>query len=597
MARTRLSTESEHLSNAALPAAALRAVFREGYGLQELRRDLLAGVSVGIIAVPLAMALAVAAGVPPQHGLYTAIVAGFFAALLGGSRFNVSGPTAAFVVVLAPIFTAFGLSGLLIASALAGCMLIAMGLMRLGQLIQFIPYPVTTGFTSGIATVIATLQLKDFFGLQPDHTPEHFVERVVGLLQAAHTASPAEAVVGALTLAVLLLSPRVLRGVPAPLVGLTFGAVLAAVLSHFVDGFTVATLGTRFTTVVGDVSYAGIPPLPPHFAMPWTLPGPNGEALPITLTLLRTLVPAAFTIAMLGAIETLLTSVVADGASRTRHDPDAELVAQGIANIISPFFGGMPATAAMSRTSAVILNGAVSPIAAMTHSVTVLVAVVLIAPILRYLPMASLAALLLVVAWNMSEVKHFIHIVRVAPRSDVTVLLTCFGLTVVFDMVVAVSVGVVLAALLFMRRMAEVTHATLADPQTIRLHADVPPGVLVYDIAGPLFFGAAQKAIGTLHVVDPGTRVAIVRLEQVPAMDATALVALESALVQLRDGGVFTILCGLQEQPRKLIETDIASGYLASMALAGTTDDALALAREHLALPPRPRTARHNAIV
>jgi SulP family sulfate permease len=549
-----------------LPAAALRAVLREGYNRRDFKADLLAGLVVGIVALPLAMALAIGVGVPPQHGLYTAIVAGALVAALGGSRTQVSGPTAAFIVVLAPIYSRFGMAGLLISGAMGGVLLVAMGLARFGQFIQYIPHPVTTGFTAGIATVIATLQVKDVLGLRPAGAPEHFFGRVAGMFEARHSATVAEPLVAAATLAMLVYLPRRIKRVPAPLIALPVAALLAAALAHFTPAHAVATIASRFHVRLGDRIFAGVPPLPPLPMLPWRAAGPGGAPFVLSLATLRELLSGAFAVAMLGGIESLLSAVIADGMAGTRHDPDAELLALGVANIITPFLGGIPATGAIARTATNIRSGARSPIAAIVHAATVLLAVVLLAPLIGYLPMAGLAALLLLVAWNMSEVKHFGHILRVAPRSDVLVLVTCYALTVAFDMVVAVSVGVVLAALLFMRRMAEITHAKLtsqvdaagAGGGAVNVAAGIPPAltgqIAVYDIAGPLFFGAAQKAMASLSEIAPRIRLVIIRMEHVPVMDATGLVALESALAQLSKTGCTAILTGLQRQPAQLLE-------------------------------------------
>jgi SulP family sulfate permease len=558
MARTRYQAGVDRIKTRDLPGGALRAVLREGYSRADLRADVLAGLVVGVVALPLAMALAIAVGVAPQHGLYTSIVAGLVVAALGGSRLQVTGPTAAFIVILAPIYARFGMAGLLLSGLMGGLILIAIGLARLGQFIEFIPHPVTTGFTAGIATVIATLQLKDVFGLRLARAPEGFFDRLAVMWQARGTASGTELAVAATTLALLLLAPRLTKRVPAPLVAIPLSAVVAAALNHFAPGHAVATIATRFHATVGDHLVAGVPPLPPLPILPWHTPGPGGVPLPLTLATVRELLSGAFAVAMLGGIESLLSAVIVDGMAGTRHDPDAELLAQGIGNVLAPFFGGIPATGAIARTATNFRSGGRSPIAAMTHALTVLAAVLVLAPIIGYLPMAGLAALLLLVAWNMSELKHFGHIVRVAPRSDVLVLLTCFVLTVVFDMVVAVSVGVVLAALLFMRRMADITQARLADGAPDKgietpIPDDLRTRVAVYDIAGPLFFGAAQKAVGSLGAVAGRLKVLIVRLDHVPVMDATGLVALESAIAMLSKRGCATILTGLQAQPAGLI--------------------------------------------
>jgi SulP family sulfate permease len=541
VARTRYKAQLGPIALRALPAAALRAVLREGYGKSQLRADALAGLVVGIVALPLCMALAIAVGAPPQHGLYTGIVAGFLVALLGGSRTQVTGPTAAFIVILAPIVARHGMTGLLLSGLLGGLMLILMGLLRLGRLIEFIPYPVTTGFTAGIGTVIACLQLKDVLGLRVAGNPQHFVERLGAMFAARGTASVWELLVGGLTLAILIGLPRYSRRVPAPLVALPVAAVVAVVLSR--AGLPVATIASRFHTEVGGRIFDGIPPLPPLPMLPWDH---------VSFALLRELLPGAFAVAILGAIESLLSAVVADGMAHTRHDPDAELLALGIGNLITPFFGGIPATGAIARTATNIRSGGRSPVAAMIHAVTVLAAMMALAPLIGRLPMAGLAALMLLVAWNMSDAKHFVHVMKVAPRSDVAVLLTCYGLTVLFDMVIAVSVGVVLAALLFMRRMAEVSQTRLIDAAHPGAPPNLPRGVFIYDISGPLFFGAAQKAMATLTMVEKA-RAVILEMSGVPAMDATGLVALESAIEELRQRGCLCVLVALQPQPRKVL--------------------------------------------
>jgi SulP family sulfate permease len=523
----------------------LREALREGYGLGDLRADLMAGAVVGVVALPLSMALAIASGVPPQHGLYTAIVAGLVIALLGGSRVQVSGPTAAFVVILSPIATQFGLGGLLVATLLAGVLLVAMGIGRLGRFIEFVPYPVTTGFTAGIAIVIGTLQIRDLLGLTVPQLPEHYLERLLVLVRALPSLRWSDALVAAFTLAVLLLWPRVSRRVPGPLVALASAAVGALLLTWFVPGFEVATIRSRFS---------GIPQVPPLPVLPWHLPGPDGRPLVLSLALVRELMPPAFAIAMLGAIESLLSAVVADGMTGRKHDADVELMAQGVGNLLAPFFGGIAATGAIARTAANVRSGARSPLASVAHALVVLLAVLVLAPALGYLPMASLAALLLLVAWNMSESKHFVHMVRAAPRSDVAVLLTCFGLTVLFDMVVSVTAGVLMAALLFMRRMAEVSGVKLVGEGHPDLPASLPRGVILYDIAGPLFFGAAEKAFTALRSVERRhLRVVVLDLEDVPAIDATGLFHLDSLVTDLDKAGVEVVMMGLQDQPLRAL--------------------------------------------
>jgi SulP family sulfate permease len=580
MPRTRLSGPGESVPLRALPAAALRHVLREGYGLADLRADLLAGAVVGVVAVPLSMALAIASGVAPQHGLYTAIVAGGLVALLGGSRVQITGPTAAFVVVLAGVSERFGLGGLLLATVLAGALLLALGLVRLGSLVQFVPYPVTMGFTAGIGVVIATLQVRDFAGLEIAQLPSHWVERVIALAGALPTARWPELATGLATLAVLLGWPRITRAVPAPLVALGAAAAGAALCTQIVPGFRVDTVASRFAFAAQGA---------PLFVLPWQLPGADGRPLALGFDLVRELAPAAFAIAMLGAIESLLCAVVADGMTGTKHDPDAELLAVGVGNLVVPFFGGFAATGAIARTATGVRSGARSPLAAVFHAGFVLAAVLALAPLLGRLPMASLAALLLVVAWNMSEAKHFANMVRIAPRSDVFVLLTCFGLTIFFDMVVAVTAGVLLAALLFMRRMAELSSVTLVGRGHAALVPPLPPGVILYDVAGPLFFGAAQKAMGAIESVAGGVRTVVLDLRDVPAMDATGLVNLDSAVRGLVRRGIQVILGGVQPQPLRVLSRAGWASEEGKLVICEHFDDAVALAR--LLVPPAPPQA------
>ncbi len=532
----------------------LRRAFAAGYGRADLRADVLAGLVVGVVALPLSMALAIASGAPPEHGLYTAIVAGALTAVLGGSRVQVSGPTAAFVVLLAPISARHGMQGLVLASAMAGVLLVAMGVFKLGRLVRFVPYPVTTGFTAGIGVVIATLQIQPFLGLRDTHANSEagWIERVADLGHALPSFSAADLAVGALTLAALIGWRHLRTSFPAPLVGLVVGALVALAIEHFAAGADVSTLRERFG---GPGRPDGVPRALPQWFLPWNLPGAGGaDPLPLGLDLLRALLPAALAIAMLGAIESLLSALVADGLSGDRHDPDAELVALGLGNLASSAFGGFAATGAIARTATNIRSGARSPIAALVHAGFVLAVLLALAPALGYLPMASLAALLLVVAFDMSEVRHVVRTLRTAPRSDVLVLLTCFALTVLMDMTVAVAVGMALASLLFMRRMVEIGGARLHSERHAEHGLALPPGVIVYDIAGPLFFGAAHKATGPLVDLNTGgLRAVLLDLLDVPAIDATGIVNLRSASERLTKHGVRVILVGLSAQPAQAL--------------------------------------------
>lgn len=571
-------------------AYAVRRVLARGYRRADLRADLLAGLVVGIVAIPLSMALAMAVGVSPEHGLYTAVVAGALTAALGGSKFQVTGPTAAFVVILAPVVAKYQLAGLLTAGMMAGAMLIALGAAGLGRLIRFVPYPVTTGFTTGIAVVIATLQLENLFGLHPGELPESYVGKVSALIAARDTASGAELGIGLGTLMLLVVVPRLTRRVPAPLIAIGLAAVIAAALHYLVPGFDVSTIGTRFCATIDGETVRGIPGALPVPHVPWI-----GH---LSWDMIRDLFPAAVAIALLGAIESLLSAVIADGMTGTRHDPNTEIVALGIANVVTPFFGGIAATGALARTATNIRAGARSPFAAIAHAGVVLLAIVALAPVLAYVPMASLAALLLVVAWNMSEVRHFIGILRLGARSDIAVLVTCFVLTVVMDMVVAVTVGFLLAALLFMRRMAALTEGTL-DPGGDALDDDdeareanaLPPGVARYRINGPLFFGAAETAMEALHASSSdGFQVMILDLSRVPAIDTTGFTALEDAIKALVRRRKQVILCGPLPRPRAIFEnaalTQRHAGVHATDGLAAAIALAGALVGEATAPPP-----------
>jgi SulP family sulfate permease len=558
----------------------LRSRLREGYGRKDLRADLMAGLVVGVVALPLSMALAIASEVPPQHGLYTAMVAGVVCALLGGTRFQITGPTAAFVVILVPVVREFGIGGLLVAGMLAGLIQIGMGLAKLGRLMTFIPHPVTTGFTAGIAVVIATLQLKDVLGIDMPRAAKTYFDGWRLMWHARGTISGWEIAVAGFTLALLIGVPKLTRKVPAPLIALTAAAAAAALGAHFIEGFDVVTIGSKYAAT------GGIPRQPPLPLLPWDMPGPGGRSFALDWATIQALMPSAFAIAMLGAIESLLAAVVGDTMSGTRHEPNSELIAVGIGNVICPFFGGIPATGALARTATNINAGATSPLSAVVHSAFVLGCTVALAPLVGFLPMAAMAALLLIVAKNMSEARHFAHLLRVAPRSDVIVLLTCFSFTVIFDMVIAVSVGVVLAALLFMRRMAEISDTTL-ETEAVESF-ELPKGIRVYEIAGPLFFGAAQKAVNIVGQVGKEHGTVVLNLSKVPVMDATGMVALETMLAKLRRTGLKTILAGVNPQPAELLARAGIEKVPGVIAFAPDLDTALSMAIVHTARVRRP---------
>lgn len=528
--------------------AALRDSLRDGYSLATLRGDLLAGITVGIIAIPLAMALAIAVGVAPQHGLYTGIIGGLIIALAGGSRFNISGPTAAFVVILLPITQAYGLGGLLLVTGMSGVILLTLGLARMGNLIQFVPYPVVMGFTAGIGIVIATLQVKDFFGLQNVGQHESYLDQLQALVSAVPSIQLGDTLVGFATLLVLISWPYLTRRVPGHLVALLAGSLLAAVLMQL--DLQVSTLGSRFSYEIDGITHAGIPPFAPQWLLPWTLPGADGTPLQVDFNLLRELLPFALAVAMLGAIESLLCALVADGMANTRHDPNAELVGQGLGNIVVPFFGGITATAAIARTATSVRSGARTPMAGVFHALVILLAVVLLADLFAYLPMASLAAMLLIVAWNMSEVPHVLHMLRIGPRQDVWVLLICLLLTVLFDMVLAVGVGLLLASGLFIKRMVDLSQgAKIPRHQHLAL-STLPDSVALYQINGPLFFAAADKALSAMGRYDEDIRFLAIDMQAVPSMDMSALVLFEKALKDLDRRGIRTYLIGVNASVR-----------------------------------------------
>src|SRR5690554_1577521 len=508
--------------------SALRQAFASGYSLNSLKGDISAGLTVGIIAIPLAMALAIAVGVPPQHGLYTVLIGGSLIALTGGSRFNVSGPTAAFVVILLPITQQFGVGGLLLCTTMAGVILIAMALLRAGALLQFIPYPVTLGFTAGIGVVIATLQIKDAFGLENIEPAANYIEQITALASAFPSIHLGDTLVAAITLAVLIIWPRFVPKIPGHLVALTVGSFVGLALNN--ADISVATLGQRFSYVVDGVSHPGIPPFLPSFMWPWEFSGPDGKPLVLSFELFRQLLAPAFAIAMLGAIESLLCAVVADGMAGTKHDPNGELLGQGIGNVVAPLFGGITATAAIARSAANVRAGAYSPIAAIIHALVVLLAILVLAPAFTYLPMAALGAMLLMVAWNMSEPRQVIQTLRTAPLNDVLVLLTCLILTVLFDMVLAVGVGLLLAAGLFIKSMSEMTDTASINRAAFSELDSLPDSVAMYAIRGPLFFGAAEKALSTLRRFSADLEVVIIDFSAVPVLDMTALTVLQNLI-------------------------------------------------------------------
>ncbi|MDU9048660.1 MAG: C4-dicarboxylic acid transporter DauA [Candidatus Electrothrix sp. Rat3] len=546
----------------------------------EMQANVLAGLTVGVIALPLSMALAIASGVPPQHGLYTAMVAGIVIALTGGSKVNISGPTAAFVVILLPIVQKFGIGGLLVSGMMAGLILILMGVGKLGRLIEIVPYPVTVGFTAGIGVVIGTFQIKDFLGLNIESMSGHYLDKLSALVLALPSLNWQETLIGASTLAVLLIWPRFRSKVPGHLVALLLGSLAAWLLSRIVSDFSVATIGSRFHFEINGITGNGIPPILPSFEWPWNLPGADGNPIGLNFKLVRLLFPSAITIAILGALESLLCAVVADGMSGKKHNPNDELIGQGIGNLLVPLFGGIPATAAIARTAANIKAGGTMPFSSVIHGLFILIGILLLAPLLSYIPMSSMAALLLIVAWNMSEARHFIRTVRIAPREDVFVLIICFLLTVLFDMTVAVAVGMGLAAVLFIRRTISLTHTSTIESS--HSNYELPDNTVVYDINGPLFFGSAQKALNTISTVQPDVRIVILDMSEVTMLDMSAIVAMESIANDLSARNIGLIINNLQ--PRMILKLRRAGirKRIGKVAFSRSLEDGFGAARKML---------------
>jgi SulP family sulfate permease len=506
-------------------SAVIEACWKEKYSIARFTRDLIAGVTVGIIAIPLAMALAIGSGVAPQYGLYTAAVAGIVIALSGGSRYSVSGPTAAFVVILYPVSQQFGLGGLLVATLMSGVFLILFGLARFGRLIEYIPVSVTLGFTSGIGITIGTMQIKDFLGLQVAHMPEHYLQKVGALGMALPTFNPGDAAIGIVTLGTLILWPRLRLRLPGHLPALLAGCAVMGIVN--LAGGHVATIGSQFHYVLADGTQGnGIPQLLPQLVLPWNLPN---STFTLSWASLQALLPAAFSMAMLGAIESLLCAVVLDGMTSTRHKANSELIGQGLGNIVAPFFGGITATAAIARSAANVRAGATSPVSAIIHSVLVVMALLVLAPLLSWLPLSAMAALLLMVAWNMSEAHKVVNLLRRGPKDDIIVMLMCMSLTVLFDMVIAISVGIVLASLLFMRRIAQMTRLA---PVNVEVAADV----LVLRVIGPLFFAAADGLFTDLESRIEGKRIVVLKWDAVPLLDAGGLDAFQRFVKRLPEG-------------------------------------------------------------
>jgi SulP family sulfate permease len=531
------------------------------YSAQTFSQDLAAGLTVGLVALPLAMAFGISSGVTPQAGLYTAVVAGFLISALGGSRVQVGGPTGAFVVIVAGIVAKFGIEGLAVVTLMAGAILVVMGVTGLGATVRFIPRPVTIGFTNGIALLIASTEIKDFFGLKTPPVPSEFLPRLRVLIENAGTANTAAIAVAVFSLAVVILLPRWTKRIPGSIAALVI-CTAASVLLHL----PLETIGSKF---------GGIPRGFPPFALP-----------NLTHVNIVPLIPAAFTVAMLAAIESLLSAVVADGMSGDRHNSNVELIAQGIANLCSPLFGGIPATGAIARTATNVRSGAKTPVAGIVHALTLLAILLIAAPVARFIPLATLAAVLFVVAYNMGEWREIRVILRLS-KADIAVWATTFALTVLADLTVAVEVGMGLAALLYIHRISETTSVTPVTEDYLQAgyahilqDKQLPPYVMILRIHGPFLFGTTEKLAEATQDLTSFPPVLALRLRNMSALDATGLHAIAVLAKRLRDSGRTLLICGARDQPQALIAESDLPDQIGRENILPNVDAALARAKE-----------------
>ena len=533
------------------------------YSGKQFVRDVISGIIVAIIALPLSIALAIASGVGPEQGLYTAIIAGFFIAVFGGSRVQIGGPTAAFVVIIYGIVASYGTDGLIVATILAGIILVIMGICHFGTLIKYIPYTITTGFTCGIAVTLFVGQLKDFFGYSLENVPSDFLPKVAALVKNVSLINPKAALVGLLAVIIMLVWPKITDKIPGSLVAIIITTVLVKI-----TGLEVNTIGSVF----GELNSSF----------------PTPKLPTVTFEMVSKLISPAFTIAILAGIESLLSAVVSDGMIGDTHKSNAELVGQGLGNIFSGLFGGIPATGAIARTAANVRNGGRTPIAGVVHCITLAIILVLLMPLASMIPMTSLAAVLLVVAANMADWTSFFHLCRTAPKSDIIVLVLTFVLTVVFDLVVAIEVGVVLAALLFMKRMSDTAEVTgwkyIEEPDVMPGEQEklmhVNKAIRIFEVNGPLFFAAADKLLKINS--KKYTKVIIVRMRAVPAIDASAMKKLRELIERARKKGIQVVFSHVNEQPRKVMEKDGFIDYVGAENFRENIMDAISFAESKL---------------
>lgn len=507
----------------------------KNYNKEMFLKDIIAGIIVAIIALPLSIALAIASGVSPEKGLITAIVGGFFVALLGGSRVQIGGPTGAFVVIVLGIITKYGIEGLIVATLMAGIILILMGVFRVGNMIKFIPYPITTGFTNGIAVIIFSTQIKDFFGMNIEKVPSEFIEKWGSYFSHLATTNYKALMIGILTILIIVLWPKVSKKIPG-----AFIAIIVTTLITVIFKLDINTIATQFGDIKGGI---------PTFTLP-----------KVSFSMVNELLMSAVAIALLGSIESLLSAVVSDGMIGGKHRSNMELIGQGVANICSALFGGIPVTGAIARTAANVKNGGRTPVAGIVHSITLFLMMLILMPYVKYIPMAALAGVLIVVSYNMCQWGEF-KMLRKCPKSDALVFITTFLLTVIFDLVVAIEIGMLLAICLFMKRMVDITSCTnlLDDENNLSDEMDmeglnIPSGVNIYEINGPFFFGAADKFMQVIKAIENPPKVLILKMMNVPIIDATGYSALQGIYELCKNNGTELILMELQEKPYKILD-------------------------------------------
>ncbi len=541
----------------------------QNYSKEKFMSDLMSGIIVGIVALPLAIAFGIASGVSPEKGLITAIIAGFIISFLGGSSVQIGGPTGAFIIIVYGIIQQFGVEGLAIATVLAGIMLMLMGFLKLGTIIKFMPYPIIVGFTSGIALTIFTTQMKDLFGLQMSSVPADFISKWIAYGKAITTINPWALLIGALSIIIIIYSPKFIKKIPGSLIAIIVMTVVVYVLRNYFQISGIETIGDRFLINA-------------------SLPKPT--TIPINLETINLLFPAAFTIAILGAIESLLSATVADGVTGDKHDSNTELVAQGVANIITPMFGGIPATGAIARTMTNINNGGRTPVAGIIHAIVLLLILLFLGPLTKHIPMACLAGVLIIVSYNMSEWRTFRSIMK-NPKSDVIVLLVTFFLTVILDLTIAIEIGLLIAMLLFMRRVTESTQINIIKDE-LDLSSEsgkdssedklvLPKGVEVYEIDGPFFFGIANKFDESMKQIgNESPQVRIIRMRKVPFMDSTGLHNLESLYRLSHKAGIQLVLSGVNDNIKSMLLKTGFADKIGHENICGNINEALEKAKE-----------------